>query len=93
MANLRTEYEIANKQVQVDLMAKKAQIEELKKKRQQYISLTSALVIALLAILTIGLYRRFRHIKKLDLLIKAEQIKSENLLLNILPRETAIELK
>lgn len=93
MANLRTEYEIAEKQVQVDLMAKKAQIEELKKKRQQYISLTSALVVALLAVLTVGLFRRYRHIKKLDLLIKSEQKRSENLLLNILPRETAIELK
>jgi class 3 adenylate cyclase len=93
MANLRTEYVIAEKQVQVELMAKKAQIAELKKKRQQYISLTSALVVILLIILTIGLFRRYRHIKKLDLLIKSEQIRSENLLLNILPRETAIELK
>ena len=47
----------------------------------------------LIALLATGLYRRNILIKKTDRIIREEKNRSDNLLLNILPAETARELK
>ncbi|MDZ7612886.1 MAG: adenylate/guanylate cyclase domain-containing protein [Flavobacteriaceae bacterium] len=93
MANLRTEFEVSEKQVKVDLLEKEASIQELSKKKQQNFLYGSVLITFLVAMLAFGLFRRSKFVEKTNGIIKAEKIRSDNLLLNILPRETAFELK
>lgn len=86
MADLRTDYEVSQKQVQVDLL-------NVQKKNQRIVIWSTALVLALIAMLAFGLQRRNTFIKRTNKIIEQEKQRSENLLLNILPEETAHELK
>ena len=72
MADIRTDYEVSQKQVEVDLLS-------AQKRNQRII-----LVFSLLLLITLFWY--YRTISK-------EKKKSEKLLLNILPADTAKELK
>ena len=79
MANLRTDFEVAQKQTEVDLLNQE--------KRNQRIMVISLLIILGLTTIILGtLYWYFRTISR-------EKRISESLLLNILPSETAMELK
>ncbi len=86
MADLRTNFEVSQKQIEVDLLNEQ-------KKSQQVALIASVITGALIFLLAIGLYRRFIFIKKTNLIIESERNKAEILLLNILPEETAQELK
>ncbi|MGB5237445.1 MAG: adenylate/guanylate cyclase domain-containing protein [Flavobacteriaceae bacterium] len=86
MADQRTEFEVSQKQVEVDLLNEQ-------KRTQRIIAIATAIALALIVVLAIGLYRRNTFIKKTNGIIAAEKDRSENLLLNILPEETAQELK
>jgi class 3 adenylate cyclase len=72
MADLRTNYEVSQKQVEVDLLNQQ--------KRNQLI------ILGFTSLLLLTLFWYYRTISK-------EKKKSEKLLLNILPEETAKELK
>ncbi|MEQ1796811.1 MAG: adenylate/guanylate cyclase domain-containing protein [Lacibacter sp.] len=79
MADLRTDFEVSKKQTEVDLLNQE--------KRNQRIILISVFIILGLAIVLLGtLYWYFKTISR-------EKKRSESLLLNILPAETAKELK
>lgn len=86
MADLRTNYEVSQKQIEVDLLNQQ-------KKNQQITVLASIITSVLIFLLAVGLYRRYQFTKKTNVVIEAEKNRSENLLLNILPAETARELK
>lgn len=79
MADMRTNYEVSQKQVQVDLLKQQ--------KRNQWTIMVAMFVILGLTIgILVLLYRFYKKINK-------EKKVSESLLLNILPSETAKELK
>jgi adenylate cyclase len=79
MADLRTDFEVSKKQTEVDLLNQQ--------KRNQRIMVVSLFIILGLTIVILGtLYWYFRNISR-------EKKISEGLLLNILPAETARELK
>jgi adenylate cyclase len=79
MADLRTDYEVSQKQVEVDLLNQE--------KRNQRIMVISLFIILGLTTVLLGtLYWYYRTISR-------EKKRSESLLLNILPAETAMELK
>ncbi len=86
MADLRTDFEVSQKQTEVDLLNQQ-------KKNQQIILAAAIISSILILLLAIGLYRRYNFIKETNIIIKEEKNRSENLLLNILPEETARELK
>ncbi len=86
MANLRTNFEVSQKQAEVDLL-------DQQKKNQQLISLASGIGLLLIIVVAIGLYRRNKFVNKAKLLVENEKEKSDLLLLNILPEQTAEELK
>lgn len=86
MADLRTDFEVSQKQVEVNLLSQQ-------KKNQQIITIASVISSVLICLLAIGLYRRYSFIKKINIIIDEEKNRSESLLLNILPEETARELK
>ncbi|CAN5677236.1 hypothetical protein BH10BAC2_BH10BAC2_02770 [soil metagenome] len=79
MADLRTNYEVSQKQVEVNLLNQQ--------RRTQKIVVTSLFII--LGLTTIILGTLFWYYKT----IQREKKRSESLLLNILPAETAKELK
>ena len=86
MANLRTNFEVSQKQAEVDLL-------DQQKKNQQLISLATGIGLLLILVLAIGLYRRNKFVNNAKRLIENEKERSDLLLLNILPEETATELK
>lgn len=86
MAELRTNYEIAQKQVEVDLLNQQ-------RKTQRIIVFAVIGGMLSIALLAFGLYRRNIHIKATNRIIEQEMDKSDNLLKNILPEMTARELK
>ena len=86
MADLRTNYEVSQKQVEVDLLNQG-------KKNRQIIAISSAISSGLVFLLAFGMFRRYKFIKKTNVIIEEEKNRSDSLLLNILPEETAQELK
>ena len=86
MADLRTNFEVSQKQTEVDLLNQT-------KKTQRIIAIASVISLFLIFLLAIGLYRRYQFIKRTNIIIEEEKNRSDNLLLNILPEETALELK
>jgi adenylate cyclase len=79
MADLRTDYEVSKKQTEVDLLNQQ--------KRNQKIIVLSLIIILGLATIILGtLYWYYKTISR-------EKKRSDTLLLNILPAETAEELK
>ena len=93
MANLRTNYEVSQKQVEVDLLEKESEIQQLQEKRQRNLNYAAVIAMVLIVLLAIGLYQRYNFIKKTNRIIEEEKNRSEKLLRNILPDETALELK
>ena len=86
MANIRTDYEVSQKQMEVDLLSHQ-------KKNQKIMVIATIVALVLICIVAIGLYRRNRFIEKTKMIIEDERNRSDKLLLNILPEETALELK
>ncbi len=86
MANLRTNYEVSQKQIEVDLADQRS-------KNQRNISIATAVALFLIVLMAVGLYRRNKFIRRTKQIIEQEKERSDNLLLNILPEETALELK
>ncbi len=86
MADLRTDFEVSQKQVEVDLLNQT-------KKTQRIIAISSVIALFLVFLLALGLFKRYKFIKQTNIIIEEEKNKSNNLLLNILPEETAQELK
>jgi class 3 adenylate cyclase len=86
MADLRTDFEVSRKQTEVDLLHQE-------KRNQQIIAISTSVALLLIVALAVILYRRNNFIKKTSIIINEEKKRSDNLLLNILPEETAQELK
>ncbi len=86
MADIRTNYEVSQKQVEVDFLNQG-------KKNRQIIAISSAISTGLIFLLAFGIFRRYKFIKRTNVIIEAEKNRSDSLLLNILPEETALELK
>ena len=86
MADLRTNYEVSQKQTEVDLLSQQ-------KKNQRIVVIATAIALFLIGLLAFGLFRRNKFIQKTKQIIEEEKDRSDNLLLNILPEETAKELK
>ena len=86
MADLRTNYEVSQKQTEVNLLSQE-------KKNQRIVVIATAIALFLIGLLAIGLFRRNKFIQRTKKIIEEEKHRSDSLLLNILPEETAQELK
>ena len=93
LARLRTDFEIDQKQAEVDLLEKEAEIRDLREKRQSAVLYITIAFLLLAFVLAIGLFRRYKYIRKTRDIIEKEKARSDELLLNILPEETAEELR
>ena len=90
---IKTDYEISQKQAEVDLKQAEVTLLNQEKKNQRIVVIATAVALFLIGILAIGLFRRNKFIQRTKQIIEKEKDRSDNLLLNILPEETAQELK
>ena len=90
---LQFDFDLSKKEDEIGLLEKEAEIQALEEKRQKNVIFGTGLALVLIILLALGLYRRYRFIQETNLIIEKEKNRSENLLLNILPEETALELK
>ena len=86
LADIRTNYEVSQKQTEVNLLSQQ-------KKNQRIVVIATAIALFLIGLLAIGLFRRNKFIQRTKKIIEEEKHRSDSLLLNILPEETAQELK
>lgn len=93
MANLQADFAVAQKQGEVDLLQKESEIQQLKDKRQKSIIYGTVLALVIIFVFVFFLYRRYNFVKEANTIIEEEKNRSDSLLLNILPKETAQELK
>ena len=93
IADLRTQFEVAQKQAEVDLLTKESEIADLRQRRQRWVIYGTGLSLVFVAVLAFNSFRRYKYTQKASQIIKQEKDRSEKLLLNILPQETASELK
>ena len=90
---LTLNFDLEKKQGEVDLLTKDRALQELDLQRQKAIRNATSVTGILLLLLAIGLFNRYRYVRKTKKIIEDEKDRSEKLLLNILPYETAEELK
>jgi class 3 adenylate cyclase/tetratricopeptide (TPR) repeat protein len=74
-------------------LSQQEKVYELQKKNQRIILYATALALLLIGLMAIGLYRRNKFVQKTNVIIANEKARSDSLLLNILPADTAEELK
>jgi len=94
------EFEDEKVKSRIDILTKDAEIQELMIRRQKIIRNSVAGTGAFILLITLLLLHRYRYVRKTrdqlekkNVIIQDEKEKSDNLLLNILPEETAEELK
>lgn len=71
MADLRTDFEVSQKQIEVDLLTRQ-------RKNQKYINILVAFAAVLIILLAIGLYRRYIFIKKTNVKISTQRDEIES---------------
>jgi adenylate cyclase len=86
-------FDLEKKQSEVNILTKDKALQELDIRRQKTIRNATGITGILLLILAIGLFNRYKYVRKTKKIIEAEKDRSDKLLLNILPYETAEELK
>ena len=90
---LQFDFDLQKKEDEIGLLEKEAQIQELQEKRQKTITWAVSILLFFIGLLALGQYRRYKFTKETNKIIANEKERSDNLLLNILPEETAQELK
>jgi class 3 adenylate cyclase len=86
LANEKARFEIEKKQTEVNLLNEQ-------KKTQNIIVIAIIIALIFLGLLALLLFRRNKFVVKTGKIIQKEKERSDNLLRNILPNETAEELK
>jgi class 3 adenylate cyclase len=85
--------DLEKKQSNIDLLTKDVALQELSIQRQRIAIYAAGSTGFLLLIMAIGLFSRYKYVRRTNRIIAEERDRSEKLLLNILPAETAQELK
>jgi adenylate cyclase len=91
--SLTLSFDIEKKQRDIDLLTKDNALQELSLQRQKIAIYAAGSTGFLLLVMAIGLFSRYKYVRKTKKIIEDEKDRSEKLLLNILPQETANELK
>jgi class 3 adenylate cyclase len=86
LADLRTDFEVSQKQAEVDLLSQQ-------QRNQRIVVIATGVSGVLIALIAFSLFRRNKYIRRTNRIIEEEKDRSDQLLRNILPEETARELK
>ena len=93
MAEMATKYETEKKEQKITLLNKDNALQAEQLNKQKIINWSVGTGLALVLLFALILFNRFQLIRKQKSIIEHEKQRSEELLLNILPVETAAELK
>ncbi|MCZ4408343.1 tetratricopeptide repeat protein [Cryomorphaceae bacterium 1068] len=93
LSELRTQYETEKKEEQIASLEKKAELEMQAHQRDRLIKILLVVLAVLLVAFAFGLWNRLAFMRNSRGIIQKERDRSETLLLNILPKEVAEELK
>ncbi|HEY5692326.1 MAG TPA: adenylate/guanylate cyclase domain-containing protein [Cyclobacteriaceae bacterium] len=90
---LQFNFDIEKKESEIDLLTKDQALKEATIQRQKIVNYAAGITGFLLLLVILGTYNRYRYVRKTNKIIKDERDRSQELLLNILPEETARELE
>ena len=90
---LQFNFDIEKKEDEIDLLTKDQALKSATIQRQRVVNYAAGITGFLLVLVLIGFYNRHRYTQKTNKIIKDERDRSKELLLNILPAETAHELE
>jgi adenylate cyclase len=90
---LQFNFDLEKKEAEIDLLTKDQALKDATIQRQKILNYAAAITGFLLILVVIGFYNRYRYVRKTNRIIKDERDRSKELLLNILPEETARELE
>ena len=93
IGNMRFQFDLENKEQQIQLLNVDNELKQTQIERTTASKRLLYAVAALLLLVTGGIFSRYRFIQKSNASLAEERNKSERILLNILPKETAEELK
>ncbi|WP_456442218.1 adenylate/guanylate cyclase domain-containing protein [Psychroserpens sp.] len=85
-ASTETDFKVSQKQLEIDLS-------QQQKKTQKIIIAAIGLILLFIIYLAVSLFKRNKFMKNANAIIEYEKQRSDDLLINILPEETAHELK
>ncbi len=88
-----TRLEREKAELQVQQQESELQLRAVQQKRQQITLWAVGITALLLTIIAFGSYKRYRFVKNTNQIISEERDRSDSLLQNILPKQTAMELK
>lgn len=89
---LQFDFDLLKKEDEIGMLEQQAEITNLQVDRQKYIIYATILGLIILIILAVGAYKKMLFVRKTNKIIETERNRSQSLLLNILPEETAAEL-
>jgi len=90
---LQFDFDLQKKEDEIGLLEKEAQIQDLQEKRQRTVTWAISILLFFIGLLALSWYRRYKFTRATNKIIAEEKDRSDSLLLNILPEETAQELK
>ena len=93
LGNLRFQFDIENKEKEIELLNAENEIKAVDLERAAISKKFFLAVSALLFAIAVGVLLQYRFIKKSNRKLSFERNRAEQILLNILPKETAEELK
>jgi len=85
--------ELGKKEAEISLLTADQALKEATIQRQKIVNYAAGITGFLLILVLMGFYNRYRYVRKTNKIIKDERDRSQDLLLNILPEETARELE
>ena len=93
VASLQFDFDLQQKQSEINLLTKDKSIKELELKKQATFRNGLTIVLGLIAFLAFILFRGYRNKAKHNVILDRKNLEIERLLLNILPAEVAHELR
>jgi class 3 adenylate cyclase len=93
IADIQEKYEADKREKKIKILKQNEEIQNISIHKQHIVRNSLLIVVSLLILLALLIFRNLRHKRKANLIIAREKEKSDQLLMNILPEETAEELK
>jgi adenylate cyclase len=90
---LQFTFDLGQKEAEISLLTADQALKEATIQRQKIVNYAAGITGFLLILVLLGFYNRYRYVRKTNKIIKDERDRSQDLLLNILPEETARELE
>lgn len=85
--------DLGKKEAEISLLTADQALKEATIQRQKIVNYAAGITGFLLILVLLGFYNRYRYVRKTNKIIKDERDRSQDLLLNILPEQTARELE